>query len=292
MKRTFVSTLVLFAALLLSSRGVWAAPPCVGDCNGNGEVTIDEITLGINIALASSSIDPCVAMDSNGDGAVTIDEIIAAIFNALNGCPSLPTASPTSTVPPSPTPTAFDALRVSGGCRKPGPHGLVPCDAGIDVTVWRCEDRSKCPGRVEARTRLGDGPTDMRGTFSIAVPRAAAQGALLLMDAPVDNAVLYRVMDFGTVGGGGSRRALDGGGIQPQAEAVLDVTLDPSSEAGVRLLDENDVASFADTGISRVQNAARDANLATVFDGLSPAQGADLATMIARNDPQVQQAIQ
>jgi hypothetical protein len=60
---------------------------CLGDCNGDGEVTVDEILLMVNIALGAADISECLAGDGNGDEQVTVDEIISAVNNALQGCP-------------------------------------------------------------------------------------------------------------------------------------------------------------------------------------------------------------
>jgi fibronectin type 3 domain-containing protein len=66
-----------------------AAPPaCVGDCNQSNSVTVDELLVGVNIALGNAPLDQCRSFDASGDGAVTIDEILTAVNNALNGCPS------------------------------------------------------------------------------------------------------------------------------------------------------------------------------------------------------------
>jgi hypothetical protein len=66
------------------------APPalCVGDCAGNGEVTVDELLLMVNIALGNALPSQCVAGDKNHDGEITIDEILTAVNNALTGCPA------------------------------------------------------------------------------------------------------------------------------------------------------------------------------------------------------------
>jgi cysteine-rich repeat protein len=63
-------------------------PPgsCVGDCDGNGAVTVDELITGVNIALGSLPLSTCRGFDANGDGAVTIDELIRAVNDALSGC--------------------------------------------------------------------------------------------------------------------------------------------------------------------------------------------------------------
>ena len=59
-----------------------------GDCNGDGEVTVDELIRAMNIVLgADGTLDVCPAADSNGDGVVTVDDIIRAVNVALSGCP-------------------------------------------------------------------------------------------------------------------------------------------------------------------------------------------------------------
>ncbi len=62
------------------------ASVCAGDCNGDGEVTVDELIVGVSIALGTVPAAQCPAMDSGGDGQVTVDELIAAVTMALVGC--------------------------------------------------------------------------------------------------------------------------------------------------------------------------------------------------------------
>jgi hypothetical protein len=59
---------------------------CAGDCNGNGEVTVNELISGVNIALGALPPSTCSACDSNGDGTVSVNELVAAVSRALNGC--------------------------------------------------------------------------------------------------------------------------------------------------------------------------------------------------------------
>ena len=61
---------------------------CVGDCHGNGGVTVDEIITMVNIALGAAPVDACIAGDTNGDRRVTIDEILTAVNNAMRSCPT------------------------------------------------------------------------------------------------------------------------------------------------------------------------------------------------------------
>ncbi|MGD0947978.1 MAG: DUF4185 domain-containing protein [Candidatus Binatia bacterium] len=61
--------------------------PCAGDCNHNGQVTVDEILTMVNIALGNTPVTACEAGDANHDGQITVDEILAAVNEALNRCP-------------------------------------------------------------------------------------------------------------------------------------------------------------------------------------------------------------
>jgi hypothetical protein len=65
---------------------VTPGPVCIGDCDGNGFVTVDEIVSGVNIALGVVAIDVCEAMDADQSGSITVDELLTAIDGALNGC--------------------------------------------------------------------------------------------------------------------------------------------------------------------------------------------------------------
>lgn len=65
-----------------------AQAACQGDCGGDGEVTIDELILGVNIALGATPVQQCSAVDRSQDGEVTVDEIIGAVNSALGGCPT------------------------------------------------------------------------------------------------------------------------------------------------------------------------------------------------------------
>lgn len=65
-----------------------AAIACSGDCNGDREVTVDEIVSLVSIALGTRDAATCVAGDTSGDGEITVDELQAAINAALDGCPT------------------------------------------------------------------------------------------------------------------------------------------------------------------------------------------------------------
>ena len=81
-----------WAAAVVALAATFAVVPsiaraaCVGDCNGDGEVTVNELIQMVNIALGTAQVSACMAGDANGDGEITINEIIAGVNNALNGC--------------------------------------------------------------------------------------------------------------------------------------------------------------------------------------------------------------
>lgn len=60
-------------------------PLCVGDCDNDGNVTIEEIIYMVLQALGEKPIE-CVAVDPNADGQVTIEELVEAVGFALHGC--------------------------------------------------------------------------------------------------------------------------------------------------------------------------------------------------------------
>lgn len=79
---------------------LWGAVPgfagtadCTGDCNNDGKVSVDELVVGTELALAAG-VGSCEAIDVDRDGSATIDELVLAVANALVGCPGLPTPTP------------------------------------------------------------------------------------------------------------------------------------------------------------------------------------------------------
>ncbi|HUI25956.1 MAG TPA: hypothetical protein VL403_07700 [Candidatus Kryptonia bacterium] len=61
---------------------------CVGDCDSNHKVTVEELVKGVNIALGTLTLDQCPAFDCNGNQHVTVDCLVKGVNAALNGCPS------------------------------------------------------------------------------------------------------------------------------------------------------------------------------------------------------------
>jgi len=70
----------------LATVSVTVTQSCPGDCGDVGVVTVDELIVGVSMALGAQPLAACPSFDRDGDGAVTVDELLAAIDAALNGC--------------------------------------------------------------------------------------------------------------------------------------------------------------------------------------------------------------
>lgn len=89
-----------------------AAAQCAGDCDASGMVAVNELVLGVNIALDRAALQVCPSFDSDDSGTVAVNELVAAVNNALRGCgitagpTATATSTPTATVPATFPPTA------------------------------------------------------------------------------------------------------------------------------------------------------------------------------------------
>jgi Tol biopolymer transport system component len=139
--------------------------PCVGDCSGDGMVTIDDLIRMVNIALGLQSVcgtdgvGQCLAGDANCDCEITVDEIIRAVQNSLNGCQDygdcsleehaeiccggpIETATPTPTPPPGEptdtptlgTPTGTVTATITPTSGPAGPC-VGDCTGNGEVTI-------------------------------------------------------------------------------------------------------------------------------------------------------------
>lgn len=59
-------------------------PVRVGDCNGDGQVSIDELVRGVNIALGNTPVSECTPFDRVRNDRVSIDELVRGVLNALS----------------------------------------------------------------------------------------------------------------------------------------------------------------------------------------------------------------
>lgn len=188
---------MLCAVGVLALIRVSAVAACPGDCDGDGEVTIDEILLGVNIAAGLRSLEDCRVFDGSLDDEVTVDEIIAAVNAALLGCPEIPTPSPTPTAtppsnqPPAITPAAvyraYPGFAIALPVQVTDPEGnAVTCepDSLPDEAVWNGP-----LGKLEwTPTEDQIGPVYVPFTCSDdGDPPATSAGVLTLLVQPLDS---------------------------------------------------------------------------------------------------------
>jgi hypothetical protein len=141
------STRAVGCFLLLLVASPCLARQCVGDCNGDGAVTINELVtiVAIDLGIAPTSTCPASQCDCGLPLAIFpgICCAIRSVSNALNGCASAtPTGpSPTSPLPPTPTatPTTIGTLPIGGfsidGCVNEFPGGGSGCEPGTTVRL-------------------------------------------------------------------------------------------------------------------------------------------------------------
>ena len=87
--RHLYQTSLSYNALLVFSTDEGGMAPivrCVGDCNWDSQVTIDELLRGVNGALSTAPLSACEMFDDDGAGTVTVDKVLRCVNNALHGC--------------------------------------------------------------------------------------------------------------------------------------------------------------------------------------------------------------
>ena len=83
MRRSEVSMLCVLVLLGATSVARAQTPTCTGDCNGDGMVTINELILGVSIALGSQPLSACPAFDCEHNQMVPINCLVQGVNNAL-----------------------------------------------------------------------------------------------------------------------------------------------------------------------------------------------------------------
>ena len=129
-----------------------AAPACVGDYDGDGNVTMDEIIVTVNAVL------------DGGDTNVNVGDVVTAVNNARSRCPQpltpTPTATPSTTGPCVPTPSNMVAW---WPLDEPTGSGVVS-DIGLPIA----NDGTSQPGAIGA-----GGPNAVAGNLVTNPPDSA-----------------------------------------------------------------------------------------------------------------------
>src|SRR5512139_3689761 len=64
------------------------ATACTGDCSGDGTVTVDELTRGVNIVLGNQEVSACTFFDRDSNRTVAVNELVRGVNALLRGCPA------------------------------------------------------------------------------------------------------------------------------------------------------------------------------------------------------------
>lgn len=166
---------IIFGAVLAGAGPAAAQPPCVGDCNDDGAVTVNELVVGVNMALGLTAGSACAAFLADPEAeAPDIGDLIAAVKNALEGCPVSPATAgivfnaeanrlhayqpgpgfPRQVVIPSDRDAPGSGRDINGQiCFTRGPEGQIRFIAGEDT------------GQGPAHTTAGWGLFELSGEF-------------------------------------------------------------------------------------------------------------------------------
>ena len=60
---------------------------CPGDCDGDGEVFVNEVTIAVRILAGEAPLSDCPAADADGDGEVFVTDVTRAALSLGLGCP-------------------------------------------------------------------------------------------------------------------------------------------------------------------------------------------------------------
>jgi len=138
----------LLAAGWWLSASTAAEAQCVGDCNSDGSVAINELIIGVNIALGTQPASACVAFQDQG-GMVNISQLIKGVNNALGTCPAAATPTATS-VQSTPTPIETEGVQTPTVTPTPEstgtPGGTPVCGNSVIEPGETCDDGNTMDG--------------------------------------------------------------------------------------------------------------------------------------------------
>jgi outer membrane protein assembly factor BamB len=61
-------------------------PSCLGDCNNDHKVAIDELVRGVDIGLGRDPMGECPRFDADSSGDLSVDELVGGVGNSIAGC--------------------------------------------------------------------------------------------------------------------------------------------------------------------------------------------------------------
>ncbi|MGD9763544.1 MAG: hypothetical protein AB7V27_07520 [Candidatus Binatia bacterium] len=220
--RSRMAAVALGIAVLCARAPV--AAQCVGDCAGDGAVTVPDLVLGVNIALGNAQVSACPAF-ADMDGNVTVAQLIIGVNNALNGCPTpvataTATAMATATGTPPPTATATEAATATA---------TEAATATATDTAQPTATLSSTPGDTATATASPQATATVTATLT-STTGATATATPTNTDAPATATATGTPIDPGEAVAGRAAVVSTGlGGIQSVVGAVISMVTNQGS---------------------------------------------------------------
>jgi hypothetical protein len=85
MRRMMTMSVILAVPVLLSAPTRGLTVECIGDCNGDGFVRIEDLLTATAVVLGARPLNACPGLDQQS-GEVGVANVVSAINDALNGC--------------------------------------------------------------------------------------------------------------------------------------------------------------------------------------------------------------
>ena len=146
MKRLEFPTLIIVPDMLAllacprsEARADGSDQACLGDCNYDANVTVDELIRGVNLALGAARPRICLAFYAEGDE-VTIDKLLRAVNAALDGCTEPPPAQVELTVDAKYAGSDVVPTCPPACVEKEDPDGMVPLYVRVCSRATGCFD--------------------------------------------------------------------------------------------------------------------------------------------------------
>lgn len=106
--------------------------PCLGDCDADGQVRIDELLTMVNIAFGDVSTGACPAALAGDRETIQIDALVGAVNAALSGCEPSPPPPPVEPTPPS-SGYCYEAVQCTW---SDGPYQPIDVSRQYCCTLW------------------------------------------------------------------------------------------------------------------------------------------------------------
>jgi hypothetical protein len=134
---------MFWACVCLSTQPA-LAQICAGDCDSNGQITVDEIITATRIGLGLTPLSECASVDVNGDGQVTVNEVVKVVNNMFFRCGTLQPPPNLQIRVRNDAGVAAGAVRLTGRCVQNADTGSDSPDPKYEITTLGDSRCSSC----------------------------------------------------------------------------------------------------------------------------------------------------